>query len=431
MLMMNSPRYVPPQQSPMTTSQSAYFTSYDQYGSDRLHPNHIHRREVLRSSTRPFSTYQLHQDLPSINTNINAHDLGRRLGSTLGSVSPHPQRHYSVSTNYSQDAYVATLRKQKATVWCERAQAEDPRIMSAQRAARVRAIMEVTGSSYVQDTNNHGSSSNSPASSLYGGTSGHGATPSMTLASTKPNKRLAATGVGSGVHTVRKKAWVKDRSGSSHGSGKKIIMDPGSLIVGAVPTRLSASEVMGDSGDEDAEMGTRRSRRAHRASFNSTHRQSTREYERSRRSAEGLHHTNSTGSKSSTGSSAYSAPRSIAEEEEEDPATPGNLSTQMEESSLRYSPRDMSGLNTRGHQPTDYFMNPRPRVRRATSGSASTTSSPGSVGDGLGPLPAGLAVEKVRAPASELRRCGSVDEREARTRTMSGVRLFVANPDAS
>ncbi|RPB18046.1 hypothetical protein L211DRAFT_854534 [Terfezia boudieri ATCC MYA-4762] len=426
MLIMNSPRYVPPQHSPMTTSRHAHYTSYDQYSSDRLHPNHTRQQEFSRSSNSLFSRYQFQQHLAPINTNIDVHDLARRLGPTLSSVPPHPQRHYNDCT---QDAYVATLRKQKATVWCERAQAEDPRIMSAQRRARALATIEVTGSSYVQDPNNHGSSSDSPASSLCGGTSGHGATQSMTLASTKPNKILGATGVGNGVHTVRKKAWVKDRSASSHGCGKKIIMDPGSLIVGAVPTRLSASEVMGDSSDEDAEIGTRRSRRAPRTSFNSTHRQSPREYERSRRSVEGLRHTNSTGSKSSTDSSAYSAPRSIAEEEE-DPATTGNLSIRTENSSLRYSLSDMSGRNTSERRPADYFISRSPGVRR-TSGSQSTTSSPCSAADGLGPLPGGLTIERVWKPASELRRCGSVDEREARTRTMSGVRLFVANPDAN
>ena len=208
-------------------------------------------------------------------------------------------------------------------------------------------------------------------------------------------------------------------------------MDPGSLIVGAVPTRLSASEVMGDSSDEDTDMGTRRSRRARRTSFNSTHRQTPREYERSRRSAEGLRHTNSTGSKSSAGSSAYSAPRSIAEEEEDDLTTASNLSTKTGEPNSRYSTQDISSFNTSEHQPTDYFMNSPARARRTASGSSSTTSSPGGVADGLGPLPTGLAVGKVRMAASELRRCGSVDEREARTRTMSGVRLFVANPDAT
>jgi len=412
-LMMNSPRYVPPQQPPMTTTQHAHY-SYGQYGSDRLYPNH---NQILGSPNGLFSTYQLQQ--APISTNINAHDLVRRFGSTSSSVSPH-----SVIANYTQEAYVATLRKQKATVWCERAQAEDPRIMAAQRAAKARATMEITGSSFIQDTNNHGlggSSSNSPASSLYGGISGHGATPSMTLALTTPNKILTATGVGGGVHTVRKKAWVKDRSGSSHGSGKTIVMDPGSLIVGAVPTRLSASEVMGDSSDEDTEMGTRRSRRAPRASFNSTHRQGPREHERSRRSVEGLRHTNSTGSKSSAGSSAYSAPGSIAEEGEEDPA---------EKSSLQYSPRGIDGPNT-SRQSADYFMNPSLRARWTISGPASTNSCPSNATDGLGPLPTGLVVRKVQTPASELRRSGSVDEREARTRTMSGVRLFVANPDAS
>lgn len=40
------------------------------------------------------------------------------------------------------------MRKQKATVWCDRAQAEDPRILAAQRAAKMRAAMEVAGGSH-------------------------------------------------------------------------------------------------------------------------------------------------------------------------------------------------------------------------------------------------------------------------------------------
>lgn len=437
---MDSPRYVLSQQPPISPLQHTHYTPYDQYGSDRLHPNHTHRRDLSASSNGSFSTYQLQRTLPSINTSVATQDFTPRSGSIASAVSPYAQRHYSVSSSYQQDPYVATLRKQKATVWCERAQAEDPRIMAAQRAAKARATMEVTGSSFIQDINNHGfggSSSNSPASSLYGGTPGHGATPSLTLASSKPNKILA--GVGGGVHTVRKKAWVKDRSGSSHGSGKKIIMDPGSLIVGAVPTRLSASEVMGDSSEEDGETSMRHNRRAPRTSINSTHRQSTKEYERSRRSSEGLRHTNSTGSKSSMGSSTYSAPRSIAEEEEPTTTTTTaataitatNLPTHSHGPISDYYPQNVPGTNSGGgRQPAECYRNP-PHIRRATSGSASTTSSSGSVRDGLGPLPAGLVVEKVRTPAAELRRRGSVDEREARTRTMSGVRLFVANPDAN
>jgi hypothetical protein len=42
-------------------------------------------------------------------------------------------------------SYVALLRKQKATVWCDRAQSEDPRVLAQQRAAKQRADKEVAG----------------------------------------------------------------------------------------------------------------------------------------------------------------------------------------------------------------------------------------------------------------------------------------------
>ena len=45
----------------------------------------------------------------------------------------------------SSTSYVALMRKQKATVWCDRAQVEDPRIIDAQRAAKVQAVMEIAG----------------------------------------------------------------------------------------------------------------------------------------------------------------------------------------------------------------------------------------------------------------------------------------------
>jgi hypothetical protein len=49
------------------------------------------------------------------------------------------------SSNKSQNpsSYVALLRKQKATVWCDRSQAEDPRIAAAIRRAKERAEREV------------------------------------------------------------------------------------------------------------------------------------------------------------------------------------------------------------------------------------------------------------------------------------------------
>ncbi|KAF8469452.1 hypothetical protein BDZ91DRAFT_52380 [Kalaharituber pfeilii] len=429
MMMMNNPRYVPPEhQQLQQTTQQTHYTAFNQYGSDSLHPNHTCRQQVSASSAGSFSTYPLQRDLPSINTNVNPHDqFAHCLGSTSSTGSPYPQHHHSVPSNPQQDAYVATLRKQKATVWCERAQMEDPRMIAAQRAAKVRATMEVTGASYLQDIGAHGgSSSNSPASSLYGGVSGHTTSPSFTLSSARPSKLVAA----SGVNTVKKKAWVKSNGGSGHGSSKQIVMDPGSLIVGAVPTRLSASEVMGDSSEEDeygGEGGTRRSRRAPRTSFNSNHRHSSREYERSRRNSDSLRHMNSTGSKSSAGSSAYSPARSIAEHPAEELAAVPN----SDALSPRNAPRHMPGNSTAEHgQQQHYFIKGPIPSRKSTSGSTSTSSS-GSVIEGLGLLPPSSALEKMKNSTSDLRRSGSVDEREARTRTMSGVRLFVANPDTN
>ncbi|KAI1199953.1 hypothetical protein F5X97DRAFT_110413 [Nemania serpens] len=51
----------------------------------------------------------------------------------------------SRSTGSQQASYVALLRKQKATVWSDRAQTEDPRLIAQQRAAKQRAAQEVTG----------------------------------------------------------------------------------------------------------------------------------------------------------------------------------------------------------------------------------------------------------------------------------------------
>ncbi|KLU91384.1 hypothetical protein MAPG_09904 [Magnaporthiopsis poae ATCC 64411] len=55
---------------------------------------------------------------------------------------------------YPASSYVALLRKQKATVWSERAQPEDPRMVQAQRAAKMRANLEITGHSDAASTKN-------------------------------------------------------------------------------------------------------------------------------------------------------------------------------------------------------------------------------------------------------------------------------------
>ncbi|KAL2019640.1 hypothetical protein VTK56DRAFT_9455 [Thermocarpiscus australiensis] len=112
--------------------------------------------------------------------------------------------------------YVALLRKQKATVWCDRAQYEDPRLLAQQRAAKMRANLEIEGS----------------------------------------GSRL---GSGSGVSTGRTSTGLSSTGGKvaakirHHGKPTVVGYAPGSNFngVGGVPLRLSATEVEGEDSDDD------------------------------------------------------------------------------------------------------------------------------------------------------------------------------------
>ena len=112
--------------------------------------------------------------------------------------------------------YVALMRRQKATVWCDRAQHEDPRLLAAQRAAKARATMEVIG-----------------GGALTG--------------------RVSTSGSGSLAASNRVTAKIRH-----HGKAGLVGYSPGDLVggIGGVPMRLSASEVEGgDSDDDDAGSG--------------------------------------------------------------------------------------------------------------------------------------------------------------------------------
>nr|OQO28915.1 hypothetical protein B0A51_03935 [Rachicladosporium sp. CCFEE 5018] len=115
----------------------------------------------------------------------------------------------STSTT-SPTSYVALMRKQKATVWCDRAQHEDPRILAAQRQAKMRATMEVAGA--------HHSTANGRTST-------------------------SSSGIAGGVRSKIR----------HHGAVKASTYNAANLSGAGVPMRLSATEVdEGDSGEEDA-----------------------------------------------------------------------------------------------------------------------------------------------------------------------------------
>lgn len=109
-------------------------------------------------------------------------------------------------------SYVALMRRQKATVWCDRAQHEDPRLVAAQTAAKMRAATEVVRRS---------------SSGKWRSTSGA----SGTLASCK--------NITSKIR--------------HHGKAGVVSYSPDDLFgsFGGVPMRLSATEVEGEDSDDE------------------------------------------------------------------------------------------------------------------------------------------------------------------------------------
>ncbi|KAF2734305.1 hypothetical protein EJ04DRAFT_512556 [Polyplosphaeria fusca] len=109
------------------------------------------------------------------------------------------RRSSSSRSGNSPTSYVAMMRKQKATVWCDRAQHEDPRILAQQRAARQRAAMEVAGGPH------------------------HAA----------PRNTSSGSSVAAGVRSKIR----------HHGAPKASLYAPANHAGTGVPMRLSASEV--------------------------------------------------------------------------------------------------------------------------------------------------------------------------------------------
>ena len=134
---------------------------------------------------------------------------------TLSNVSSSLSRNASTRSGASitPGSYVALMRKQKATVWCDRAQHEDPRLAAQHKAAKVRAAREITGKVAEGRTSTSGS-------------------------------------MGSGSLGVRSKI-------RHHGLPKATGYSYANMVAGGVPMRLSASEV-GDEGNhyDDTERKT-------------------------------------------------------------------------------------------------------------------------------------------------------------------------------
>lgn len=139
-------------------------------------------------------------------TSSSATNTALQRAPTNASNGPRRSTSSRSNSSVSPTSYVALMRKQKATVWCDRAQAEDPRILAAQRAAKMRAAMEVAGGSH--------------------------------RVSTSSSQQQGSVGIRSKIR--------------HHGAPKAAAYTGTYISSGGVPMRLSASEV-DDGNDSDEE----------------------------------------------------------------------------------------------------------------------------------------------------------------------------------
>lgn len=259
------------------------------------------------------------------------------------------------------------MRKQKATVWCDRAQHEDPRLLAAQRAAKARANMEILGGAAVGRTSTSGSGTMVGSNRVTAKIRHHGKASLVGYAPTTGN-----FGVG----------------------------------VGGVPMRLSASEVEGGDSDDDVESGTGKMLH-HRSGSGRSSISSTRR---------GLTYTRQSGSGASgRWSSGHTPPSeregSLNDLAEETPVPGGHHARKKDYFATDGSMHSVgSGSSGERADALGELGTPNDAARLASNSLLRAT----------------ITREKSTKNPDELRRRGSVDER---TMTMSAGRLFVANPD--
>lgn len=260
--------------------------------------------------------------------------------------------------------YVALLRKQKATVWCDRSQYEDPRIVAAQRAAKMRAAMEVTGG---------------------GQRSASGGNPSSGRTAT-------------GISTTGKVA-AKIRH---HGKPGVVGYAPGNnyVGVGGVPMRLSATEVEGESSDdEDAS-------RTHHRRTGSSGRSST----ASRRGVS--YRTSGGGGQAGQRWSPGDTPERTGSIVEEPPRQGGGGDAPLADAASGRARSFASGSSAE-------------RADALGELNSTADSAPRLASKSL--MNAALTREKSTKNPEDLKRRGSVDERTTSLTTTG--RLYIANPD--
>ncbi|ESZ92781.1 hypothetical protein SBOR_6838 [Sclerotinia borealis F-4128] len=281
----------------------------------------------------------------------------------------------SRSGNLQPQGYVALMRKQKATVWCDRSQHEDPRLLAQQKAAKERAAAAVLGGP------------------LQG--------------------RISTGGTNSLVGSNRVTAKIRH-----HGKAGLVGYSPGDLVGGVVgvPMRLSASEVEGGDSDDDGDSGRvlyHRRTGSGRSSVGSGRR--------------GLTYSRQSGASSNAGrwSSGHTPP---SEKERQN-----SFADVAEAGEAGETPVPIG--HTRAKDYFDAGDGTRSTGGSISSGERADAITDLNSGDAARLANNSLLQSKVTREKSvrnpdELRRRGSVDERTT-TMTLGAGRLFIANPDHS
>ncbi|KIW07318.1 uncharacterized protein PV09_02168 [Verruconis gallopava] len=272
------------------------------------------------------------------------------------------------STGPPPTSYVALLRKQKATVWCDRSQAEDPRIRIQQRLAKERAEREVAA-----------------------GPMGHG--------------RLTPASASSGSFTGGVARKIR------HHGGKPVQYTGGNLAGAGVPLRLSATEV-DDEPDDPRNSNSRQEEDLHN------------EWERDPAwgyAGNGRQHRRTGSGRSSLGSQQRA--NSFQPRFSTTSSTPNSGHSRSPSETHLSNPAEQTPVPSASQRRASSYFH----QEGSNTPSSEEDSRENSFG-AMGALPEKKGRIEKKETAEDLIRRGSVDER---TMTMGRQRLFVANPDLS
>lgn len=196
--------------TPSTTHSRTRTTSSQvfPYGSNSQSHSHHHYQHppppvMAQQPMGPPAGYPPQRRLSNTTTSTNSN------GNPVShAASIDIRRSASNRSANSQLGYVALMRRQKATVWCDRAQPEDPRSREQAMRDKKRAYLEVHGA---------GRSASSGGKIRHGGKAGLDFSPSN-LVGAKVPVRLSANEIGDGDDDARSSEGLHRRTGSGRSS---------------------------------------------------------------------------------------------------------------------------------------------------------------------------------------------------------------------